>query len=98
MKLCMIALSDAGCMIMRNNCGVLKNEAGIPVKFGVGNPGGSDLIGITPNGKFLAVEVKTPTGRVRPDQQRFIDAVKKHGGLAGIARSPQDAISIIKGE
>lgn len=47
-KLIMIAVSDNGCMIMRNNCGVLKNPAGIPIKFGVGSPGGSDLIGITP--------------------------------------------------
>lgn len=105
-KLIMIAVSDNGCMIMRNNCGVLKNPAGIPIKFGVGSPGGSDLIGITPVeitaemvgkvlGVFTAIEVKTETGKVRPDQIRFIEAVKRKGGIAGIARSPADAVALL---
>lgn len=91
----MLALSAAGCVIWRNNSGVLKNPAGIPIKFGIGNPGGSDLIGIAPGGRFIAIEVKTPKGRATPEQIRFIEAVKKHGGIAGIARSVEDAISLI---
>ena len=108
-KLIQLALSDAGCVSFRNNCGVLKNEAGIPIKFGVGNPGGSDLIGITPLcitaemvgqtvGVFTAIEVKTKTGRVRPDQINFMAVVKSHGGLAGICRSTDDALRLIAGE
>lgn len=95
MRACMLALSGAGCLILRNNCGVLKNPAGIPVRFGVGNPGGSDLIGITPSGQFLAVEVKTSKGRATPEQLQFIEAVRKHGGIAGIARSPEDALALL---
>lgn len=91
----MLALSQAGCLIWRNNSGILKNPAGIPIKFGVGNPGGSDLIGIAPGGRFIAIEVKTPRGRATPEQIRFIEAVKKHGGIAGIARSVEDALSLI---
>jgi len=91
----MLALSQAGCLIWRNNSGILKNPAGIPIKFGIGNPGGSDLIGIAPGGRFIAIEVKTPKGRATPEQIRFIEAVKKHGGIAGIARSVEDALSLL---
>jgi hypothetical protein len=94
-RLIMLALSEAGCITWRNNVGTLKNPAGIPIKFGVCNPGGSDLIGIAPTGQFLAIEVKTPTGRIRPEQLRFIDAIISRGGIAGIARSPADALALL---
>lgn len=93
----MLALSQAGCLIWRNNTGCLKNPAGIPIKFGIGNPGGSDLIGITSTGRFVALEIKTPKGRATPEQLRFIEAVRKHGGIAGIARSVEDALSLLNG-
>lgn len=92
-KTIMLALSEAGCLIWRNNTGVLKNEANIPIRFGL-CVGSSDLVGIC-EGKFLAVEVKAPKGRVRPEQQRFIDAVNKAGGIAGVCRSVEDALALI---
>jgi len=68
--------------------------------------GSSDLIGwktitITPEmvGKeiavFVAIEVKTDTGRPTEKQMNFIDAIKKSGGYAGVARSIQDAANIV---
>lgn len=64
-------------------------------------PGSSDLIGIKPVviteemvgmtlGVFLAIEVKTPTGRLSPEQQRFLEHVQKSGGVAMVARSEGD--------
>lgn len=93
-RLIMLALSEAGCLIFRNNTGVLKNAAGIPIKFGL-CVGSSDLIGIAPGGRFLAVEIKTPTGKATPEQLRFIDAVRARGGIAGIARSPAEALALL---
>jgi hypothetical protein len=69
--------------------------------------GSSDLIGmtevtITPDmvGKkiavFTALEVKTKTGRATPDQMNFIHQVLKSGGIAGVVRSPEDAIQATK--
>jgi hypothetical protein len=58
--------------------------------------GGSDIIGIAPDGRFLAVEVKTTTGRIRPEQQLFIDAVIAAGGVAGVARSVEEALNLIQ--
>lgn len=75
------------------------------VDFGVCNPGGSDLIGwrtitITPDmvGKqaalFLALEVKTDTGKATKDQVNFIEAVRRAGGLAGVVRTADEAIGV----
>jgi len=90
----MIALSNAGCIIWRNNCGQLPDRTGRPIRYGVGNPGGSDLIGIAPDGRLLAVECKTAIGQPTDAQVRFIDAVRAKGGRAGIARSAEDAVKI----
>lgn len=58
--------------------------------------GGSDIIGIhQATGRFIAVEVKTRTGRVSKEQQTFIDAVKRAGGIAGVARSVEDALELL---
>ena len=53
--------------------------------------GVSDIIGIW-KGRFLAIEVKTQTGRVSEYQQRFIDRVIEEGGIAFVARSVDDVI------
>jgi hypothetical protein len=92
---CMVALSVAGCTVWRNNTGALPDRTGSGrvVKFGLCK-GGSDIIGMTSDGRFLAVECKTAIGRATPDQVRFIDAVNRMGGRAGIARSAKEAVDI----
>ena len=44
---------------------------------------------------FTSIEVKTPTGRIRSEQQAWLDAVTQAGGLAGIARSVTDAQALL---
>jgi dihydroxyacid dehydratase/phosphogluconate dehydratase len=44
---------------------------------------------------FTSIEVKTPTGRVRPEQQAWLEAVQQAGGVAGVARSIDDAVRIL---
>lgn len=61
-----------------------------PVKFGVGNPGGSDLIGYNNEGRFIAYETKTLTGRATPEQINFIEQVEKNGGIGRIIRKLSD--------
>lgn len=74
----------------------------------VGQAGMSDLVGFIPHvvteadlgqtfARYLAVEVKAGDDRLRPGQPEFIEAVQKNGGLAGVARSPREAVRIIKG-
>lgn len=92
----MIALSAAGCLVFRNNTGILPGADGRAVKFGLAK-GGCDIIGICADGKFLGVEIKTATGRVSPAQTAFIAAVVRAGGRAGVARSAAEAVAIARG-
>jgi len=94
---CMVALSRSGCVVWRNNTGALTDATGRLVRYGLCK-GSADIIGIAPDGRFLAVECKTATGRVRPEQVQFLDAVRKAGGLAGVARSADDAVNIVRGK
>lgn len=59
-------------------------------------PGSSDLIGWTPGGRFLAVEVKTPHGRVSDEQENFLRQVRGVGGVGVVGRSAQDAMEKIQ--
>lgn len=106
-RLVMLAASDAGVTLFRNNIGAYTTPEGYRIKYGVGNPGGSDLIGITPViitqdmvgrtvGVFTAPEVKTDTGRPTQAQLNFIRVIKENGGIAGIVRSPDDLLELIR--
>jgi hypothetical protein len=74
-----ITCSTGATRLFRNNTGTLKDQHGRPVQFGLCK-GSADLIGwkqvtVTPEmvgqqvAVFLSIEVKTPTGRIRPEQQ-----------------------------
>lgn len=54
--------------------------------------GMSDIIGILPGGRFLAIEVKKPKGILSPAQKEFLDSVKAEGGLAIVAYSLDNII------
>ena len=96
-----LACSTGDTRLFRNNTGTLRDQHGRPVQFGLCK-GSADLIGwkrvtVTPDmvgqqvAVFLSIEVKTPAGRVRPEQQQWLDAVQAAGGIAGVARSVEDA-------
>ena len=91
--LIMMALSDAGCLVWRQNTGVLPDRNGRLLRFGV-CVGSSDIVGICEDGKFLAIEVKTALGQPTDAQLNFIRAVQRQGGRAGIARSAAEAVEI----
>lgn len=95
----MVALSKIGVRIFRNNVGVAKQGDRI-IKFGLCK-GSSDLIGWTEVdgvAVFTAVEVKTPKGKPTEHQVNFIDTVRQSGGIAGIARSEDEAVALIEDE
>lgn len=52
--------------------------------------GVSDIVGILSGGTLLAIEVKTATGRVSPEQKAFLAAINNMGGIAFVARSVND--------
>ena len=92
--------------LFRNQVGSLPDpRTGRLVTFGLAR-GSADLIGwrsitITPDmvgttvAIFASIEVKTPTGRLRPEQRAWLDTVQAAGGIAGVARSVEDALRIV---
>jgi hypothetical protein len=99
-----LTCSTGATRLFRNNTGTLRDQHGRPVSFGLCK-GSADLIGwrtvtITPEmvgtqvAVFTSIEVKTATGRLRPEQQQWLDAVQAAGGIAGVARSVEDALRI----
>ena len=91
--------------MFRNNTGTLKDANGRPVQFGLCK-GSADLIGwrsvtITPEmvgqqiAVFTSIEVKSSSGRVKPEQQQWLLGVQKAGGIAGVARSVGEAMDLL---
>jgi len=103
------AISDSKLATMfRNNVGMAKLKDGGRVRYGL-IKGSSDLIGwrtvtITPDmvgddiAVFTAIEIKTQKGKTSSEQINFISRVLSAGGIAGVARSEDDAIKLLKGE
>lgn len=72
---------------VRSNC--LQDDTGL-----------SDIIGQTRllyGGLSVALEVKEGKDVVTAEQQYFIDNVIKHGGRAGVVRSIDEALAIVRG-
>lgn len=60
-----------------------------PIASKFSQSGASDILCCI-NGRFVALEVKTATGKVTPLQWLFIDQVKAAGGVAAVVRSVED--------
>jgi hypothetical protein len=71
----------------RQNSGAA-NVGGRYIRFGW--PGCADVLGQLRDGRFLAVEVKGPTGRLRPEQAVFLERINQAGGLGFMARDLRD--------
>ena len=104
----LLALSHGPTRLLRVNAGVAWQGTVIertahrlvlarPYAIRLAAPGVPDLIGWTEGGRFVAVEVKGPRGRVTDEQAAFIDLVRRSGGLAGVARSVADARAVLEG-
>lgn len=86
-------LSKHGFCVFRANVGKVKMQGGR--WFGTGLPKGhSDLVAYK-DGRAYFLEVKTPTGRVRPEQERFLAVMRdRYGCVAGVVRSVNDAMKL----
>ncbi len=92
--------------LWRNNVGQLEDRHGNVIRYGVCNPGGSDLIGLrsivvepADVGRqlavFVALEAKMGTGRPSKHQENFIRVITHAGGFAGVAHSEEEAGAIL---
>jgi len=93
-----VALAQAGYIVFRANVGKVKTadgrwfDSGLPTGF-------SDLMGYKPeNGRVFFIEVKTPVGRRRKDQIRFANGLRDKNVIYGVARSAEEAVTIVRNE
>lgn len=100
-----LTCSTGATRLFRNNTGTLRDINGRPVSFGLCK-GSADLIGWTTRtvtqdmvgqqiAVFTSIEVKAATGRIRPEQQQWLNAVQAAGGIAGVARSVGEAMDLL---
>ena len=57
--------------------------------------GCADLLGQTVDGRFLAIEVKTRSGRPTSDQERFLRKVNDNNGIGFVARSVEEVQRVL---
>lgn len=63
---------------------------GVPAGF-------SDLFGVRiSDGRAVFIEVKTPSGRATKEQKNFISKMRSCGAIAGVCRSAEEAIILIR--
>lgn len=83
-------------ILWRNNTGKLADRNGRWITYGLG-VGGADLVGLVKgSGRFFAIEVKAEHGELSPEQKAWLDVVERFGGVAGVARSVDEAMSILE--
>lgn len=91
---CLLALSEAGALVFKNNVGKARafdNPARI-ITYGL--VGSADILGVH-RGIGIAVEVKVGRDSLRQRQGSFRDAWIRAGGRWVEARSVEDALSVL---
>lgn len=60
-----------------------------------GAKGLSDIIGILPSGRFLAIEAKVGRNKPTEAQEEFLARVRASGGVAAVVYTPEDMIAAL---
>jgi hypothetical protein len=89
-------LKRRGFFVWNNPTGAIQIRPGKFLRFG--KVGSSDIIGVLPDGRFLAVEVKAPNGRLTPEQSAFLEDVRSLGGAAIVTRSFRELDAALRRE
>ena len=88
------ALCKHGCVARNHTVGQFFTKYGGVVN--IGHHGEADIWGHRiSDGRAFYVEVKLPGEHPRPDQRKFLDAMRNTGALAGVAHSVEEALAIV---
>ena len=107
----LLRTSELGAMVWRENSGLYYTPTAAGFRrVRASTPGCSDIVGLVslsvarlvqlgiPRiGAFLAVETKTPQGRLRESQLEFRAGVLSRHGLYTVARCPEDVTAYLGG-
>lgn len=88
-----LELSKHGFCVFRTNVGKVKTADGR--WFDTGLPRGFADLTAVKDGRVYFLEVKTPSGYIRPEQENFLTVMRdRYGCVAGIVRSVDDALRV----
>ena len=88
-----VALCENGCVIRNHTVGQFFTKYGSIVN--IGHHGEADIWGHRcSDGRAFYIEVKLPGEEPRDDQQKFLEAMRKSGAIAGCAHSVEEALRI----
>lgn len=88
-----VALCENGCVARNHTVGQFFTKYGGTVN--IGHHGESDIMGHRiSDGRAIYIEVKLPGEEPRDDQQKFLDAMRRTGAIAGCAHSVEEALEI----
>ena len=81
--------------VWRQNSGTFQMQHGDKTRYIRANTarGMSDIMGILKDGRTLAIEVKSRTGKIHEHQRAFLLTIHQAGGMAFVARSVDDVIA-----
>jgi hypothetical protein len=99
-KACLEYLALRGIYAYRQNTGAAEyqDKKGKKRFVRYGKLGASDIVGLLPGGRFIAVECKAPGGRLSDHQIKYLEDIERMGGLAVIARSVEDLEKILRNQ
>lgn len=89
-----LAVQGPDIVLWRNNVGMATLTDGTTLRYGLA-VGSADLVGVCA-GRFFALEVKGPKGRVSDEQKQWIALVRSKGGFAAVVRSVEDALAAVE--
>lgn len=89
-----VALCENGCYAVNHTVGQFYTKYGGVVN--IGKHGEADIWGHRiSDGRAIYIEVKLPGEHPRPDQQKFLEAMRRTGAISGCAHSVEEALSIV---
>lgn len=81
---CLAVLAARGIYAWRNNSGAFRAVSGGRERFHrFGKVGSSDILGLLPGGRFMAIECKRPGNGLSDAQLAFSQAIRDNGGCFG---------------
>ena len=90
---CFQVLKAHGIFAWRNNtgCAWIGNR---PIRYGL--PGSADILGLLPNGRFLAVECKSAKGTQSNVQKTFEENITRNNGIYVLVRDASKLEEVLR--
>jgi len=96
-RTCLQYLDLKGIYAWRNNTGAAKAQyKGRKRYIRYGLKGSSDILGLLPDGRFLAIECKMKGKYPSKEQRAFLERIKESNGVALLVREIDDLIRALE--